>query len=327
MVMRSYRKTSLTCAIAVAFVLFSYTFCFAQYEGIKGVQFKDGSIIYGVIVQKDINNVIIMTENNESITRKADDIVSFIKEDDLNRKKHSFSLGTEISYIKYEEPGYMEDKGEMYGLFFSYAYHNKLMTKIEGKFSYGEINYDGAYQDGTPLTIKRIPDFMLELRWLLGYDFNISKAVTITPNFGVGYRYLQDNLQDKSPAGYQRESNYIYIPMGVEAVANLGKGWSLGSKAEFDIFLWGRQISYLSDVDSGYWEIENEQMKGYGARGSVFIAKKFEKVGFMIEPFIRYWNIRESREAYIVYDGYAVGYGVEPNNNSTEIGCKLAITF
>ncbi len=325
--MRSYRKIALTCAIVAVFILCFCSFSFAQYEGVKGVQFKDGSIIYGIILEKDLDKIIIITKDNEAITRKADDIVSFIKEDDLNRKKHSFSVGTEISYIKYDEPGLMENKGEMYGLVFSYAYHNKLMTKIEGKFSYGEVNYEGSTWDGTPLTIKRIPDFMVELRALLGYDFKANESITISPYSGVGYRYLQDNSQDRYSGGYERESNYIYIPAGVETVARLGGGWSVGATAEIDIFIWGRQISYLSDADSGYNDIENEQMKGYGARGSVFIAKKFEKVGFVIEPFIRYWNIRESMDADVVYDGYIEGYGVEPNNNSTEIGCKLAITF
>jgi hypothetical protein len=167
---------------------------------------------------------------------------------------------------------------------------------------------------------------MLELRWLLGYDF-VAKAITITPNLGMGYRYLQDNSQDKSAAGYQRESNYIYVPIGVETVANLGNGWSLGANIEYDLFLWGRQISYFNDVDPSYNAVENEQMKGYGVRGSISIAKKGRKAGFIIEPYIRYWNIKESREGYITYGGTPVGYGIEPDNDSTEIGCKLAVTF
>jgi len=313
--------------MAAALVLFSYNFSFAQNESIKGVQFKDGSTIYGIIVEMDANKVVIATKNNESVTRKYDDIASFLKDDDINKSKHSLSFGTEISYIKYEEPGFMEEKGELYGLVFSYAYHDKLMAKLDGKFAYGEIDYDGGTWGGDPLTVKRIPDFLMEIRALLGYDFVIKNALTITPYSGVGYRYLQDNMQDKYSGGYQRESNYIYLPAGVETVARLGSGWSLGAAAEFDIFLWGRQISYFSDIDSYYWETENEQMKGYGARGSAFIAKKGNKYGFMIEPYIRYWNIKESRQGYIVYGGYLVGYGIEPDNNSTEIGCKLAVTF
>ena len=296
---------------------------------LSGIKFKDGSIIYGTIIEVDVNKVIVLTKYNEVVTRKFTDIDSFIKEDNEEISKHFFTLGTEVSYIKYEEPGSisMQEKGMMYGIAGSYAYHDKRMVvKLEGKFSYGQVDYDGAYQDGTPLTESGISDYMLELRWLLGYDF-VAKAVTITPNLGVGYRYLQDNSQDKSDAGYQRESNYIYIPIGIGTVANLGNGWSLGTNIEYDLFLWGRQISYLNFIDPNYSAIENEQTQGYGVRGSISIAKKGKKVGFIIEPFIRYWNIKESREGSILYDGIPVGYGIEPNNDSTEIGCRLAVTF
>jgi hypothetical protein len=373
--MRSYYKKARTYVIITIFILFSYTFSFAQYEGIKGVQltdesvvygrvtkinadniqmetkegqiitikcnkirnfmvmdflrgiqFKDGSIIYGNIVEMNTNKVIIMTKNNEAVSRKFNDIDSFIEEYGEEITKHFLTLGTEVSYIKYEEPGYMQEKGMMYGIVGSYAYHNKLMVKLEGKFSYGQLDYDGAYQNGTPLTISGISDYMLEFRGLLGYEFPL-RAVMLTPYSGLGYRYLQDNSQDKDAGGYQRESNYIYIPIGIETVANLGNGWSLGANIEYDIFVWGRQISYLSDVDPSYYPLENEQMKGYGVRGSISIAKKGKKVGFIIEPFIRYWNIKESREGYIIYQGTPIAYGIEPNNDSTEIGCKLAITF
>jgi len=293
---------------------------------VRRIQFKDGSIIYGNIVEMNTNKVIIMTKNNEAVSRKFNDIASFIEEYGEENTKHFLTLGTEVSYIKYEEPGYMEEKGMMYGIVGSYDYHDKLMVKLEGKFSYGQVDYDGAYWDGTPLTMSGISDYMLELRCLLGYDF-VAKAITITPNLGMGYRYLQDNSQDKNAGGYQRESNYIYIPIGIGAIANLGKGWSLGTNVEYDIFLWGRQISYFNNIDPSYSAVENEQMKGYGVRGSISIAKKGKKASFIIEPFIRYWNIKESREGYIIHQGAPVGYAIEPNNDSTEIGCRLAVTF
>ncbi|MGD0279072.1 MAG: hypothetical protein ABSC11_07175 [Smithella sp.] len=326
--MRSCLKTARTCSVIAIFILFSYTFSFAQYEDVKGVKFKDGSIVYGIIIQMDADKVIIASKDNNAVIRKSSDIASLIKEDDLIKGRHSFALGTEISYFKYEEPDppSIEEKGMMYGIVGSYTYRNKLMAKLEGKFAYGLLDYNGSTWDGTPLTISGISDYMLELRGLLGYDF-VVKNITITPDFGVGYRYLQDNSQDKSPGGYQRESNYIYIPIGVGAVANLGKGWSLGANVEYDLFVWGKQTSYLSNNDSGYNDIDNEQVKGYGVRGSISIAKKGEKIGFLIEPYIRYWNIKESDYADLYYSGTSLGYGYEPNNDSTEIGCKLAVTF
>jgi hypothetical protein len=297
-------------------------------ENLSGIRFKDGSIIYGKIIEMDLNKVIIVTKDNNSITRKFDDIASFITKDSEEKTapKQFIALGTEISYLKYNESG-VEDKGMMYGIVGSYAYHyNKIMLKAEGKFAYGQVDYDGATWSGTPLTISDIPDYMLEFRGLLGYEI-VAKNITFTPDFGIGYRWLQDNSQNKYYGGYRREANYVYIPIGIEAVANLGKGWFLGAGIEYDRFMWGEQKSYFSDIDPGYNDIENQQTSGYGYRGSISIAKKWEKAGFKIEPYIRYWSIDDSEIEPLIYNGKNVGYVLEPNNYSTEIGCQLAITF
>jgi hypothetical protein len=50
-------------------------------------------------------------------------------------------------------------------------------------------------------------------------------------------------------------------------------------------------------------------------------------MSFIIEPYIRYWNIKESNYSILAYDNMPEEYVLEPNNESTEIGCKLAITF
>ena len=239
-------------------------------------------------------------------------------------QKHFFEVGTEISYIQFEKPSVMKETGMMYGIVGSYAYHNHVMLRAEGKFAYGQLDYAGE----TGLTIKSIPDYMLEVRGLLGCDF-VVKAVTITPYLGVGYRWLQDNSQQKYLGGWKSESNYIYLPIGLEVVANLGNGWSVGAVVEYDDFLWGKQKNYLSNVDPGWNDVEINQSEGYGLRGSISIAKKGERLGFIIEPYVKYWNIDESYNKLVTYKGIPDGYdyGHEPKNNSTEIGCKLAVKF
>ncbi|KAF0119468.1 MAG: hypothetical protein FD151_1999, partial [bacterium] len=42
-------------------------------------------------------------------------------------KVHTWELGTEISHITYKEPDVMREKGMMYGIDGSYAYHQNLM--------------------------------------------------------------------------------------------------------------------------------------------------------------------------------------------------------
>ncbi len=236
-------------------------------------------------------------------------------------------LGTEIAHITYKEPGVMKEKGMMYGIVGSYAYHDNVMLKAEGNFSYGQVKYDGGLSDGTPYTTDGIDDYLLELRGLVGYDFSIGESMIFTPYVGLGYRYLYDRL-GKDPYGYDRESNYLYSPIGIAATIPLRKGWSIGPTVEYDIFLHGWQVSHFEDLNPIYDTVVNDQKKGYGIRGSLKIQKKAKKLDFLIEPFVRYWNIKQSETSAITILGtYVVGYGWEPKNNSTEIGCKLAVHF
>lgn len=259
--------------------------------------------------------------------------------------KHSWDLGTEISYIKYKEPSVMEEKGMMYGLLGSYTYRgcvppadfDKWMLKAEGRFSYGQVDYKNSG------TLDNIDDYILEFRGLGGYDFSF-EASTLTPYIGIGYRYLNDDASGMTTStgavGYERESNYFYSPIGVEVITPLKNNWSVGAMLEYDIFWWGKQKSHLSDARLynpivGYYtfnDIENRQDKGYGIRGSIKFQKKGEKLDFVIEPYIRYWNIRKSKgvtTSTISENGLWIITGTfyEPKNNSTEIGCRLAVKF
>lgn len=234
--------------------------------------------------------------------------------------RHSWDLGTEISYIKYEEPDVMEEKGVMWGVLGSYTYRENWMLKADGKFSYGQVDYENSG------TMDNIDDYMLEFRGLGGYDFPVLKATILTPYIGFGYRYLNDDSSGMTTStgalGYERESNYYYSPIGIETITELENGWSIGVTFEYDYFWKGIQKSSLGGI-----ELENDQNDGYGLRGSIKFQKKGEKVDYVIEPFIRYWDIEDSEVSPITWSGYVLGYGYEPENNSTEIGIKFVAKF
>ena len=99
------------------------------------------------------------------------------------------------------------------------------------------------------------------------------------------------------------------------------------NKAQNDLFWKGLQKSHLSDVVAALNDIENDQEDGYGIRGSIRFQKKSEKVDYVIEPFIRFWDIEGSEEAAVTLSGTIIGTGVEPKNDSTEIGIKFAAKF
>lgn len=239
--------------------------------------------------------------------------------------KHTWELGTEISHITYKEPDVMEEKGIMYGLLGSYTYRSKYMLRAEGRFSYGQVDYKNSG------TLDNIDDYMWEFRGLAGYDFPILKTSILTPYIGFGYRYLNDDTSGMTTStgalGYERESNYYYSPIGIETITELDNGWSIGTTLEYDYFWKGVQKSHLSDAVASFNDLENDQNKGYGVRGSIKFQKKGEEIDFLIEPFIRYWNIDKSEEQDVTYAGVIVGYGYEPKNNSTEIGIKFAAKF
>ena len=251
--------------------------------------------------------------------------------------KHTWELGTEVSHITYKEPGIMKNEGTMRGIICAYTYQgwappasrelDKWRLTLEARYSSGDVDYEGSLQDGTPYEMDNIDDYVWEIRGLIGYDFPKFKASVVIPYFGFGYRYLVDNSSEDT-AGYKRESNYIYSPVGVKLLTNLGSGWSIGASVEYDIFWSGKQKSHLSDVTQAFNDLKNDQSRGYGCRASLELQKKCKLVDFVIEPFIRYWKIRESDIVPITWLGAPTGFGgVEPKNNTTEYGIKAALRF
>lgn len=103
--------------------------------------------------------------------------------------------------------------------------------------------------------------------------------------------------------------------------------WTFGATAEGDIFWDGTQESHFSDLDLGLNDVKNDQDKGYGLRGSVSFWKKLNNLWIGIEPFIRYWHIKESDTEVLKFNGTPIAVVVEPRNHSTQYGVMLLIAF
>ena len=259
-------------------------------------------------------------------------------------RRHSFEVGPELYYFYYEErdaSGYFEDDEKMmsedglfYGLAGAYTYRGwapsadgdvtesteGLMFRAEGRFAVGQVDYDGQTQDGEPLTVSDIDDRTMELRPLIGLGFSNADFEGFLYT-GFGYRYLNDDLSE-FPGGYERESNYYYIPIGLTGTGTQSDGWTLGGTLELDILVRGVQKSHLSDAGGGWPDVENDQTSGWGLRGAL----RFEhraNVDLVIEPFVRLWAIDKSDEVPIG-GGY---YAYEPENYTVEGGLHVLIQF
>ncbi len=253
-------------------------------------------------------------------------------------RKHTWQVGPEISYYQYKEPGLMEEEGTLYGIVGSYTYRGWAalsaeelamdpagrrrgqMFKLDGRFSWGEVDYDGELTDGTPYTIDDIDDYVLDFRLLWGSD-SLGAETLNTFYIGLGYRYLNDD-PSFDPYGYERESNYFYVPIGIDTISDLGNRSCFGLTGEVDLLLFGIQVSHFSDLDPAYDDIENLQWFGFGLRGSARYEKKTQALDFVIEPFIRYWWVEQSDPEY--FNGL-VAY--EPKNRSLEYGIHLIFRF
>ena len=304
-----------------------------EFQSITAVEFKDGTVIQGKIIEMNSDLIKIQKPGGRIEVRKFSDAKSFVRENVPAEtteagellKRHIFEVAGEISYRSYREPDVAKEAGMMYGLAGSYTYHNKIMLKAEGRGSWGRVDYSNSGD------VNNIPDYMLEFRGLVGYDFIISKTSVITSYIGIGYRYLNDDISGRistaGARGYERESNYFYSPVGAEFVTQLGNHWSIGETIEFDYLWWGKQKSHLSDVNPGFNDVENRQKEGYGLRGSITVEKKYKQLTFLAGPFIRYWNIKKSETESLTFNGTIVGTAYEPDNNSTEIGIRIGVKF
>ncbi|MBN2181918.1 MAG: hypothetical protein JW715_08375 [Sedimentisphaerales bacterium] len=255
---------------------------------------------------------------------------SFAIEAGLHR--HAWEMGSEMYYFRYLEPHIMEDNGVFYGTMLGYTYRSwvpvspgqsfsegKGLLRLEGRFASGQVDYEGSLSDGTPYNIDNIDDFAVETRLLFGVE-ELDEDWLASLYTGIGYRYLYDDTSFDQ-YGYERESNYLYIPFGYQLDGSFPNRWSWGCRLETDFLIQGTQKSHLSDI--GYLDIENHQRSGYGLRASLRLRNYSDRGIFVFEPFIRYWNIDESDPSYT---GYGL-YGVEPENRTTEYGVQFVWMF
>jgi hypothetical protein len=247
-------------------------------------------------------------------------------------KERQYTIAPEFSYISYQEPSAkVREKGMMYGIYGAYDWRPQEaqswpanVLHLDNHVNFGWVDYKSPSG-----IINNIPDILTEPRVWIGRDFSPFNFTRLTPYIGLGYRLLYDHLGKASDVGgYDRMSHYFYAPVGFEFVSQAQAGWSLGFNAEYDIFIQGWQQSYLSDVSSSYPNLNNRQSKGFGLRSSIDIIKKMGDINLVFSPYIRYWNIHQSKTSTAVNNSSGISFsGYEPTNNSTEIGAQLGVQF
>jgi hypothetical protein len=229
-----------------------------------------------------------------------------------------WEAGVQLSDYRYEEPGTMTLEGTRFGLSGAYttaASPNRAFARLEGRWSYGELEYQGSG------VMTGVPDHIFEFRVLAGRDYAAGRVLW-SPYVGAAFRYLYNDLRGVSSTGavgYRRESNYFYLPLGVTLRMPLAGGWVFAPQIEYDVLVRGTQRSYLSDTGLGYVDVSNEQSSGRGYR----LQLMFESRRWTLAPWIHYWDIEDS-------DLQPAGLGdlvYEPANKTREAGIELRYRF
>jgi hypothetical protein len=250
-------------------------------------------------------------------------------------KPHAWEIAPEVYFFRYEEPGVMKDEGTFYGLTASYTHRSERgrvadrvswsTFKIEGRFDWGQVDYDGALMGGTHYEVHDIEDYVAGLGFLWGEEWDPTSFISGF-HLGLAYRYLNDD-SSFDPAGYLREANYLYLPVRLEATAWSRHALQVAFLAELDVLLFGLQISHLGDtldhdpdVDEDAGNIYNVQLpfSGVGGQGSIVLRYRSNAIDVAGGPFVRVWYISESQES----QGF-----VEPENNTLELGAHLIVRF
>ena len=251
--------------------------------------------------------------------------------------KHDFTVGIESFHYHYDETvnnkKLMEDKGLLFGINGAYqlTYKNAFFVRPEARASYGFTEYSNP--KGKDRNQPHTPNFLVETRFLTGWQFHPIKQLTLAPYTGIAYRHKQDDssqLKSKENIGGRKRINKLwYVPFGVRGQYDFSNCWFIQGMAEYDWMLKGEQLSY--DTTRYPSPLVFKQKKGYGLKGEMLAGYRFDKVSVSFGPYVHYWNIEKTKvvrchsqdNAGRVYGGSSY----EPKNTTKEIGAKINFTF
>jgi hypothetical protein len=242
---------------------------------------------------------------------------------------YSGSAGVEVHHQRYREPSLdVTEEGWFGGLTLeAQAEYMLWRFKADARLAYGQMSYSGSG------TVDGINDYVFEGRLTVGRALPIGArgGSRLTPYAGYGYRRLYDELGGKVTStgalGYDRLSQYHYVPVGLEGLFFLSDSWSIRPTVEYDYFISGSQDSYLSQTGLGLGDLHNSQDSGYGVRASLMFGTIVGSLRMEFGPYFRYWKIDQSDTQPIVFAGVTVGSGFEPENDTYEAGLAVKVRF
>lgn len=249
------------------------------------------------------------------------------------KTKNSNEVGLTISSYSYKEPEpNVKNVATNFGIeyFGSRSFSNDWFGLVGADYNDGKNDYSSPGSG----VLNSIPTHYFNLKVGVGRDFAFDKFV-LSPYVGYGYRQLKQNMagmrSSTGDVGYDRRSEYKYIPVGIINRFELDSKVLLVSTLEYDHLIEGKQFSGLSITNSppavtGVPDANNTQKTGYGMNLSVM----YQKDALSIGPYYKYWEIKDSDtvSARIRINGFPfTATSREPANRTAEYGIKVTFRF
>lgn len=234
----------------------------------------------------------------------------------------SYELGFTTYREKYTEhvngQKFMQETAPMWGVqgAVTHAFKHGGKLKLSGTFATGSADYTGSYMGGSygDLRIGGLDRYMLTSE--LEYKLSSRDWNDITFGAGVGYRRLVDHLEQAGPGGYKRKNDRLYLTLSVEREFAAGD-WSFTPQFKYKHLIRGVQHA---DIMGG---VAMKQDDGYGTELAVAISHKGAWNGLTVTPYLRTWDIKDSKFVQLTSTGGAY----EPQNKTKEIGVTVSMRF
>src|SRR6266849_3892415 len=195
------------------------------------------------------------------------------------------------------------------------------MNKCTGRVAVARPNGCGftKQQDGAGMS-RDWRGWLVALAWLVPG----AAAAQTLPGWEIGpesyyYAYREPNLMHQIGPAVGVNASYTYKVgtafLTANGIADVG------------------YVNYKSDGTgnlNGKWDftgdLTNKQTHGYGLRGTLLAETGTPWGRIAFGPFVRYWNIGESKPAFVTFAGVPVE-GFEPHNKTLEAGATLRFHF
>ena len=304
--MRSFFKKAVwTGALILTFILFSYTFSFAQTDDAKQVVLQ--------IAQAD-NTLPAASSGVDTSVQMP--------------KSSTLKMGFMLYYFDYKEdmvpPGKSTNEGWLPGTFISYSFkkNSVFYTRLYGHYAAAEITYDGTTQAGTPIKFSNDPQKFFKLQWDFGYPWAIRDNFVLTPYLGVGYRYWERG--EANYPNYKEVYTWGYIPVGLRIDYDINDRWRVGGNVAANFMFGGNLKAYLSEVSAGAPDLNFNLGNEVGWYAEFPVTYRFTNTwALTATPWYEYSTIGRSDTQSFRYGGIKYS-AYEPSSTTNQFGISLS---